>query len=77
LKRPLQFDAEFDLSVLSDKQLAWLTERAQNHHFDTVLLDRIDNEGAAMTIRYDDGIDIHFFVEPDGHPEVEGTDRYR
>jgi hypothetical protein len=75
MKRPLQFDAEFDLSVLSEKQLAWLTERAQNHHFDTVLLDSIDNEGASLTICYDDGIDIHFFVEPGGHYEVEFTER--
>jgi hypothetical protein len=70
-------DAEFDLSVLTEKQLAWLTERAQNHHFDTVLLDWIDREGAAMTIQYDDGIDIHFFVEPDGKSEVVATGRYR
>lgn len=75
MKRPLQFDAEFDLSVLTDKQLAWLTERAQNHHFDTVLLDKIDNEGAAITIRYDDGICIRFFVNPNGIPDVLGTFR--
>jgi len=71
------FDAEFDLSVLSPGQLGWVADRAENHHFDTVLLDSINEEGAALTIRYDDGIDIFFFVTPAGRAEVLGTGRYK
>lgn len=74
---PTPFDAEFDLSVLSPSQLNWLANRAENHHFDTVLLDAINDEGAAMTIRYDDGIDIFFFVTPAGKGEVIGTGRWK
>jgi hypothetical protein len=67
------FSTEFDLTVLSAKQQAWLGERAQNHHFDTAYLDKINNEGAWLTIGYDDGIHIRFFVTPDGKPEVYAT----
>lgn len=60
------FTTEFDISVLSGAQEAWLFERAGNHHFDTVMLDKINSEGAWISILYDDGILIRFFVTPEG-----------
>lgn len=61
------FSAEFDISVLSIGQQDWLFERAQNHHFDTVELDRIDDIGATLTVLYDDGLILRFYVEPNGN----------
>jgi hypothetical protein len=58
------FSAEFDISVLTGGQQEWLLERAHNHHFETAMLDKIDTTGAWITVCYDDGLHIHFFVEP-------------
>jgi hypothetical protein len=70
---PTPFDAEFDVSVLTTPQFGWCVDRAHNHHFDSVLLDKINDEGAWLTIVYDDGIHIHFFVNQGGKAEVLGS----
>jgi hypothetical protein len=67
------FSAEFDISALSADQQEWVFQRAANHHFDTVMLDKINQEGAWLTVLYDDGISIHFFVAPGGEASFLGT----
>jgi hypothetical protein len=64
------FTTEFDVTVLSSAQQTWLFERAGNHHFDTVMLDKINSEGAWISILYDDGVTIKFFVTPEGVPSL-------
>jgi hypothetical protein len=66
---------EFDITVLSPLQLRWLLDRAQDHHFDTAMLDKINDEGAWITCQYDDGLLIHFFVTPEATSEFLGTNK--
>jgi hypothetical protein len=67
---------EFDITVLTVMQLRWLLDRAQNHHFDTAILDKINDEGAWITTQYDDGLLIHFFVTPEGVSEFLGINKW-
>jgi hypothetical protein len=61
---------EFDITVLTALQQNWLYEHATHHHFDGVVLEKIDSTGAVMTLHYDDGPYLTFFVKPNGVGEL-------
>lgn len=64
------FTTEFDITVLTPLQQLWCSDRAQHHHFDTVFLVKINDEGAWLDVLYDDGLLLKFFVAPTGTSEL-------